>query len=177
MKKAYCYFFPSWHSLGFPVASQHPHQGNVSLGSRLRSQVKRPPFPTTPIPYLPGDFADPSVVKIGDTYWATATSSEWAPLFPLLKSKNLVDWEIVGHIFPDQLPTWADANFWAPEITYENGKVYIYYVGHKKGGSLCVAVASANRPEGPYTDLGPLVCQEVGSIDGFPIRDEKGIYS
>ncbi|MDQ4138989.1 MAG: family 43 glycosylhydrolase, partial [Bacteroidota bacterium] len=26
----------------------------------------------------------------------------------------------------------------------------------------------------PYTDHGPLVCQEVGSIDAFPIRDEKG---
>lgn len=125
-------------------------------------------------PVLPGDFADPSVTKIGDTYWATATSSEWAPLFPLLKSKNLVDWELVGHVFPDQIPDWADANFWAPEISYENGKVFIYYVGHKKGGSLCVATASATHPEGPYTDLGPLVCQEVGSIDGFPIRDEKG---
>src|SRR4028119_1063196 len=74
-------------------------------------------------PVLPGDFADPSVTKIGDTYWATATSSEWAPLFPLLKSKNLVDWELVGHVFPDKIPDWADANFWAPEISHENGKV------------------------------------------------------
>jgi len=125
-------------------------------------------------PVLPGDFADPSVTKIGDTYWATATSSEWAPLFPLLKSKNLVDWELVGHVFPDQIPAWADAHFWAPEISYENGKVYIYYTANKKGGNLCVGVASASDPAGPYTDLGPLVCQEVGSIDGFPIRDEKG---
>jgi beta-xylosidase len=125
-------------------------------------------------PVLPGDFADPSVTKVGDTYWATATSSEWAPLFPLLKSANLIDWEMVGHVFPDNLPKWAEAHFWAPEISYENGKVYIYYVGKKKGGNLCVGVASATNPAGPYTDHGPLVCQEVGSIDGFPIRDENG---
>jgi beta-xylosidase len=77
-------------------------------------------------------------------------------------------------VFPKGVPAWADANFWAPEISYENGKIYIYYTARKKGGNLCVGVASADRPEGPYTDHGPLVCQEVGSIDGFPIRDEKG---
>jgi len=125
-------------------------------------------------PVLAGDYADPSVIRVGDDYWATATSSEWAPLFPLLHSKNLVDWETVGHVFPDKLPDWADAHFWAPEITYDKGKYYIYYTAGKKGGNLCVGVASATKATGPYTDHGPLVCQEVGSIDGFPIRDEKG---
>jgi beta-xylosidase len=59
-------------------------------------------------------------------------------------------------------------------MTYENGKVYVYYSAHKKNGNLCVGVASADRPEGPYKDHGPLICQEVGSIDAFPMRDEKG---
>lgn len=125
-------------------------------------------------PVLPGDFADPSVVRVGDDYWATATSSEWAPLFPLLHSTNLVDWEIVGHVFPESLPDWAEAHFWAPEIAYEDGKFYIYYTAKKKEGNLCVGVASSTNPKGPYTDHGPLICQEVGSIDGFPIRDENG---
>ncbi|GHA70827.1 family 43 glycosylhydrolase [Pontibacter akesuensis] len=125
-------------------------------------------------PVLPGDYADPSVVRVGDDYWATATSSEWAPLYPILHSKNLVDWETVGHVFPDKMPDWAEAHFWAPEIAYENGKYYIYYTAKKKGGSLCVGVASATSATGPYTDHGPLVCQEVGSIDGFEIRDKSG---
>lgn len=122
---------------------------------------------------LPGDHPDPSVVKIGDTYWASATSSNWMPAYPLLKSTDLVNWKTVGHIFP-ALPAWADYYFWAPEMTYENGKVYVYYTAHKKGGNLCVAVASADKPEGPYKDHGPLMCEEVGSIDAFPMRDEKG---
>ena len=37
-----------------------------------------------------------------------------------------------------------------------------------------MGVASADRPEGPYRDHGPLVGQPDGSIDGFPMRDEKG---
>jgi xylan 1,4-beta-xylosidase len=50
----------------------------------------------------------------------------------------------------------------------------LYYAAHKKNGNLCVGVASADKPEGPYTDHGPLVCEEVGSIDAFPMRDENG---
>ncbi len=125
-------------------------------------------------PVLPGDYADPSVVRVGSDYWATATSSEWAPLFPLLHSKDLVNWETVGHVFPEKVPEWADAHFWAPEIAYDNGKYYIYYTANKKGGNLCVGVASSASPTGPYTDHGPLVCQEVGSIDGYEIRDQQG---
>lgn len=120
-----------------------------------------------------GDFADPSVIKVGDTYYSAATSSNWAPAFPLMKSKDLRNWEQIGAIFPD-LTTWADYYYWAPELNYDNGKVYVYYTAHKKGGNLCVGVASADRPEGPYKDHGPLVCEAAGSIDGFPMRDEQG---
>jgi beta-xylosidase len=122
---------------------------------------------------LPGDYPDPSVVKIGNTYWASATTSNWLPAYPLLKSNDLINWQTTGHVFL-QRPQWADYYFWAPEITYEKGKVYVYYTAHKKGGNLCIAVASADKPEGPYKDHGPLMCQEVGSIDAFPMRDENG---
>lgn len=122
---------------------------------------------------LPGDYPDPSVVKIGDTYWASATTSNWLPAYPLLKSKDLENWQTTGYVF-NQLPAWADYYFWAPEISYENGKVYIYYAAHKRGGNLCVGIASADKPEGPYKDHGPIICQEVGSIDAFPMRDENG---
>jgi beta-xylosidase len=122
---------------------------------------------------LPGDYPDPSVIKIGDTYWASATTSNWAPAYPILQSKDLINWKTTSHVFT-QLPAWADYYFWAPEISYENGKVYVYYAAHKKGGNLCLGVASADKPEGPYTDHGSLMCQEVGSIDAFPMRDENG---
>ncbi|RZK63233.1 MAG: glycoside hydrolase [Hymenobacter sp.] len=123
---------------------------------------------------LPGDYPDPTVVKIGDTYWASATSAEWGAVFPLFSSKNLLDWELVGHVFPDKVPDWAGSNFWAPEFYQENGRTYVYYTARKKGGMLCVAVASADHPAGPYHDHGPLVGQEAGSIDGFAIPDEHG---
>jgi beta-xylosidase len=122
---------------------------------------------------MPGAYPDPSVTKIGNTYWASATSSNWFPAFPLLYSKDLVNWKQRGYIFNDK-PAWADYYFWAPEMSYDNGKVYVYYTAHKKDGNLCVGVASADAPEGPYRDHGPLICQPHGSIDAFPIRDTAG---
>jgi xylan 1,4-beta-xylosidase len=150
--------------------------------SKVKTKIKRSapaarPLAAVPIanPVLAGDYPDPSVTKVGDTYWATATSSNWGPTFPLLKSTDLQHWNLVGHVFPGERPAWADYYFWAPEINHDaNGKTYVFYTAHKRGGNLAVGVASADRPEGPYQDHGPLVGQPDGSIDGFPMHDENG---
>ncbi|MDQ4120265.1 MAG: family 43 glycosylhydrolase [Acidobacteriota bacterium] len=124
-------------------------------------------------PVQAGDYPDPSVIRVGRDYYATATSSEWGPEFPILHSRDLVNWNIVGVVFPKR-PDWSVGNYWAPEIWQENGKFYIWYVARRKDGPLCIAVATAAKPTGPYTDHGALECQKVGSIDAFPIRDENG---
>jgi beta-xylosidase len=137
---------------------------------------EQPPPPPPPLtitnPILPGDFPDPSVIRVGNEYWASATSSEWAPHYPLLKSKDLLQWELVGAIF-QTAPEWSEANYWAPELVVDKGRIFVLYTAKKKGGPLCVAVATAPQVAGPYTDHGPLICQELGSIDGALIRDEQ----
>lgn len=125
-------------------------------------------------PALAGDYPDPSVIRVGGNYWAVATSSEWAPEFPILYSRDLVNWEIVGAVFQKR-PAWSVGNYWAPEISYDRGKYFVYYVARKSGGSLCVAVATSSRAAGPYQDHGPLVCQDAGSIDPAPVTDERGV--
>lgn len=125
-------------------------------------------------PALAGDYPDPSIIRVGTGYWATATSSEWAPEFPLMYSRDLVNWEVVGAVFQKR-PGWSTGNYWAPEISSYRGRYFVYYVGHKKDGPLCVAVATANKPAGPYEDHGPLVCQDAGSIDAMAVTDEKGL--
>lgn len=124
-------------------------------------------------PVLPGDYPDPSVIRVGREYWATATTSAWAPIFPLLRSTDLVNWRRVGSVFQTP-PAWSAGSYWAPEIAEDRGRFYVYYTARRKNGPLCVAVATAARPQGPYTDHGPLVCQEAGSIDAATIRDENG---
>ena len=124
-------------------------------------------------PVLAGDYPDPSIVRVGDEYWATATSSEWGPQYPILHSRDLVNWEIVGNVFPER-PTWAIGNFWAPELSYDNGKYYVYYVARNQKNLLAIGVATADAPTGPYTDHGELIAQDAGSIDAMPFTDKEG---
>src|SRR4051812_292459 len=124
-------------------------------------------------PVLPGDYPDPSVIRVGHTFWATATTSQWAPLFPLLTSTDLVNWTQVGAVFEDP-PAWSAGSYWAPEIAQDRGRFFVYYTARRKNGPLCVAVATASQPQGPYADHGPLICQDAGSIDAAPVSDEDG---
>src|SRR3954471_1575023 len=124
-------------------------------------------------PVIPGDHADPSLIRIGAEFWATSTSSAWAPVFPLLHSRDLVNWSLAGAVF-EQAPLWSAGNYWAPEISQYKGRIFVYYTARRKGGPLCVAVATADRPMGPYTDHGPLVCEDLGSIDPVTAVDENG---
>jgi beta-xylosidase len=71
-------------------------------------------------------------------------------------------------------PEWSVGNYWAPEIWQENGKIYIFYRRAAKTDRCASPPRPASKPTGPYTDHGALECQEVGSIDAFPIRDENG---
>jgi xylan 1,4-beta-xylosidase len=126
-------------------------------------------------PVRAGDFPDPSVIRVGEDYWATATSSEWAPHFPLLHSVDLVNWELKGSVFSEP-PAWARSNFWAPEISSYKGIFFIYYTArHRESNRLAVAVATATNPAGPYVDHGPLVMEAEGSIDGMPFTDADGL--
>ena len=117
-------------------------------------------------PVLPGDYPDPSVIRVGDTFWATATTSQWAPIFPLMKSTDLA-------VFREP-PAWSAGSYWAPEIAQDRGRFFVYYTARRKNGPLCVAVASAGQPQGPYTDHGPMICQDAGSIDAALVVDEEG---
>jgi xylan 1,4-beta-xylosidase len=124
-------------------------------------------------PVIAGDHPDPSVIRVGDEYWATATTSQWAPIFPLLRSRDLVNWVLEGAVF-ERAPAWSAGSYWAPEIAHREGWFFVYYTARRKNGPLCVAAAAARAPGGPYTDHGPLVCQDVGSIDAMTVDDENG---
>lgn len=124
-------------------------------------------------PILPGDHPDPTIIRVGTTYWTASTSGDWAPEFALYRSNDLHHWSAAGAVFP-HTPGWAQGSFWAPELVSDGGRVLVYYVARKRGAGLCVAVATAANPAGPYEDHGPIVCQEDGSIDPAFVRDEKG---
>ena len=130
--------------------------------------------PTYNNPVIAGDHPDPSIIRTGKDYWATCTSSAWGPLFPLLHSTDLVNWEQTGAVLTRR-PDWATGDFWAPEISEFRGKFFVYFTARQQNGRLSVAVATADKPGGSYTDHGPLVAQEDGSIDPSTATDTNGV--
>ena len=126
-------------------------------------------------PVIAGDMADP-VIRVDNTYYATGTSSEWAPYYPLFRSKDLVNWRQIGHLF-EQQPAWTRSSFWAPELFHRNGKTYAYYTARRKtDGTSYIGVATADKPEGPYTDHGPIVEYGTEAIDAFVLEDAGELY-
>ncbi len=127
-------------------------------------------------PVIRGDVPDPTVIRIGDTYYAAGTSSEWAPFYPMFASKDLVNWTQTGHVFEEQ-PSWTVNSFWAPELFYHNGKVYCYYTAREKATNMSyIGVAVADSPTGKFTDHGLLIRHGKEAIDAFVFDDNGQLY-
>jgi arabinan endo-1,5-alpha-L-arabinosidase len=121
-------------------------------------------------PVLDADFPDPTVIRAPDgLYYAYATQTQrdgkWINI-QLARSADLIHWTHLGDALPAK-PSWASAtqDFWAPHVQ-RAGNRYIMYFSAKPDTSderhgLCLAVATAASPAGPFTDMGhPLKCGE-----------------
>ncbi|MCC8154252.1 MAG: family 43 glycosylhydrolase [Tannerellaceae bacterium] len=126
-------------------------------------------------PVIPGEFADPTIIQIGDCWYAAGTSSEWAPFYPLYKSDDLVNWIQIGHLFEEQ-PEWTTASFWAPELFFYNDKIYVYYTARNKAGISYIGVAIAEDTRFQFTDYGPVIEWGGEAIDAFVLEDEGDLY-
>lgn len=127
-------------------------------------------------PVIPGDFADPSVIRVGKSYYAVGTSSEWAPHFPIYKSADLENWTGVGYVF-DRAPEWTMGSFWAPEYYHMNGQYYIYYTARRKSDKVsCIGVAVSKYPDRDFVDKGIIVEHGKEAIDAFIVEADGQRY-
>ncbi|GAB4039399.1 family 43 glycosylhydrolase [Spirosoma jeollabukense] len=144
----------------------------------LAQPASRPPGPTTTYrnPVITGDFADPSIIRVGDTYYAAGTSSEWGPAYPIYTSKDLVNWDYVGPVFTTP-PAWTMGSFWAPELFYRNGTYYVYYTARRKADKRSyIGVASTPDLRKGFTDHGLLLEWTSEAIDAFVLEDGGKLY-
>lgn len=167
------YAFDLYSSARFSLALA----GLALCGGAPEAAGQAPPAAATfRNPVIAGDFCDPSIILVGDTYYASGTSSEWAPHYPIYTSKDLVNWEQVGHVF-EKMPEWTSGSFWAPELYHHKGTFYVYYTARRKSdGVSMIGVATSDDPRKGFTDRG-VIC-EWGSeaIDGFVFQDKDGKF-
>lgn len=125
-------------------------------------------------PVIFADYSDPDVIRVGDEFYLTASSFNCAPGLPILHSKDLVNWTIIGHA----LPRFNYGNFdvpqhgngvWAPSLRFHNGRFCIYYGDPDFG----IFMTQTTNPAGPWQ---PLVCVRParGWIDCCPFWDDDG---
>jgi arabinan endo-1,5-alpha-L-arabinosidase len=129
------------------------------------------------------DFADPTVIKAADGYYygyATNTSVQGENVnIQVIKSRNLVDWEIIGDALPTK-PTWADKDFWAPHVLYDAVKkmYFLYYSGESNAKEgKCLGVATSSSPVGPFIDKGEPLIRGQGFVNIDPMAFDDPVSS
>jgi arabinan endo-1,5-alpha-L-arabinosidase len=121
------------------------------------------------------DFADPTVIKAANGYYYGYATNRYVNdknvNIQVIKSKNLVDWEIIGDAMPTK-PTRADKDFWAPHVLYDSAKklYFLYYSGESntKEGK-CLGVATSSSAAGPFIDKGEPLIRGEGFVNIDPM--------
>ncbi|WP_162462987.1 family 43 glycosylhydrolase [Paenibacillus psychroresistens] len=108
-------------------------------------------------PVLPGDYPDPSVVRVGNDYYLVTSTFQYFPAVLILHSTDLVNWKPIGHVITrkEQLDLTGipdSYGVFAPDISYYAGKFWVvvpFFHGQPRCTNLLFV---ADRPEGPYGD-------------------------
>jgi arabinan endo-1,5-alpha-L-arabinosidase len=129
-------------------------------------------------PIISKSAPDPSIIFVeGKGYYLYTT--EDIRNMPIFHSIDLVAWTQVGTVFTNATrPSWeTGGSLWAPDINYISGKYVLYYSMAIWDAMTTsgVGVAVADKPEGPFTDLGPVLRSNtigvINSIDPCYIED------
>lgn len=129
-------------------------------------------------PVINADVPDISVCKVADTYYMISTTMHLMPGGPIMKSKDMINWETIGYVF-DRIDDGDRYNLidgktvygqgqWASSIRYHMGKFYVWFTANGEPGKGFVF--SADKPEGPWK----LVARPPHKHDASLFFDEDG---
>jgi beta-xylosidase len=126
-------------------------------------------------PILFADYSDPDVIRVGQDFYLTSSSFNCVPGLPILHSRDLVNWRIIGHAarrLSERFNSVQPGNgLWAPSLRYHDGHYWIF-VGDPDLGIL---MTRAVDPAGPWEPL-HVVEQGKGLIDPCPLWDGDKAY-
>ncbi len=125
-------------------------------------------------PILYADYSDPDAIRVGDDFYMTASSFNCTPGLPILHSKDLVNWTLIGHALknlphPRYDQVQPGCGVWAPAIRFHAGKYWIFFPTPDEG----IFIVTAEHPAGPWS-LPHCVQEGKGLIDPCPLWDDDG---
>lgn len=126
-------------------------------------------------PILHADYSDPDAIRVGTDFYMISSSFNYVPGIPILHSKDLVSWSLIGHALPKLQPVehfktvHHGGGVWAPALRHHNGLFYIYYPDPDFG----IYMISAGKITGPWSEP-VMVKAGKGLIDPCPFWDTDG---
>lgn len=110
-------------------------------------------------PVIWGDAPDPDIVRVGDTYYMSSTTMHMCPGVPIMKSKDLVNWELVNYAYSIMVNNDAfnlangknaySGGSWASSISYNKGTYYVTTASFTTGKTYVYKTADIEK--GPWT--------------------------
>lgn len=96
-------------------------------------------------PIIWADVPDNDVIRVGDTYYMVSTTMFFSPGAPIMKSKDMMSWEICNYVYD----TYADGDVqnlrggkhdyshgqWAASLRYHDGTYYVFFGSYGSGKS------------------------------------------
>ena len=137
-------------------------------------------------PIIRGGYPDPSICKVGDTFYLVNSSFEYFPGLPIHKSKDLINWELIGYGLHRKsqvdstvnlVDVQSNGGIHAPTIRYKDGVYYIittnvYYDEKEKKAEMVNFIITAKNPAGPWSD--PIHILGAPGIDPDLFFDDDG---
>ena len=130
-------------------------------------------------PILPGDFSDPDVIRVDNDYYLITSSFQYSPGMAILHSKDLVNWQYVGHCIDDISQIGPEMNWdrmnrtsrgvFAGSIRYHDGKFWMFTTTLPEG----VFMTTADKPAGPWAPL-YRITDRKGYDDCCPLWTDDG---
>ena len=104
------------------------------------------------------DFPDPDVIRVGDTYYMVSTTMHFFPGAAILRSCDLIHWEICSYLYnalehtPGEIlegeQTIYGHGMWAASLRYHAGRFYVAFIAHEWPKTF---LFTADKIEGPWT--------------------------
>jgi beta-xylosidase len=112
-------------------------------------------------PIIFADVPDIAMIRVGDTYYMSSTTMHMSPGLPIMKSKDLVNWEIVSYAY-DVLENKDELNLtngkstygrgsWASSFRYHKGVFYVSTFSQTTGKTH--VYSAKNIEKGPWKSV------------------------
>ncbi|MGJ1318070.1 family 43 glycosylhydrolase [Sphingobacterium spiritivorum] len=131
-------------------------------------------------PILPGFNPDPCIVRVDKDYYIFTSTFEWFPGIPVYHSRDLINWEQIGHVLTRESQlnmrgTDDSDGIFAPSITYHKGTYYLFFTNVQNGINWPLKgypnyLVTARDPRGPWSE--PVLINTLG-FDPFLFIDDN----